>query len=180
MKVISFINRILSYFEGSLIVIMLGVMTCLAFLQVVLRNLFHTGLFWADPFLRHLVLWIGLLGASLATGQEKHINLDIVTRFVSARAGNIIRVITNLFATVVTAFLAKAGYVFLLSEIDTNDILLTIGQKDFPAWWFQIIIPIGFALISFRFLLKTIEHLHETISPTPQPPPVVNVPTTES
>ncbi len=179
MSVIRAISRALSWLEGLLIIIMLTVMVCLAFLQVVLRNFFSTGLLWADPFLRHLVLWIGLLGASLATAQEKHINLDVVTRFVSPRVGNIIKLITNLFAAAVTAFLAKAGWVFLQSEIESADTLFTIGQKAYPAWWFQLIIPIGFGLISLGFLVKMLEHVGEAIRPTPQAPPVVNVPTLE-
>jgi hypothetical protein len=35
---------------------------------------------------RRLTLWLALLGASIATGQGKHINVDVVMRFLSPRA----------------------------------------------------------------------------------------------
>lgn len=165
MKLIKVISRILSKLEGSLVVLLLGFMIVLAFLQVILRNLFATGFLWGDPFLRHLVLWIGFLGASLATQQEKHINLDLVTRFASPKFVNLTRILTNLFACTVTTFLAHAGWVFLQSEIETGELLFTIDQANFPAWWFQLIIPIGFGLMAFRFLIRTIEHIIEALRP---------------
>ena len=52
----------------------------LAFLQIFLRNVFTTGLAWGDLVLRNLVLWIGFIGATLATREGKHINIDILSR----------------------------------------------------------------------------------------------------
>jgi TRAP-type C4-dicarboxylate transport system permease small subunit len=115
----------------------------------------------------------------LATQQEKHINLDIVTRFISPRLTNIIRAVTSLFAVIVTAFLSKAGWVFLQNEISSGDILITVGKIDCPAWWFQLIIPIGFGLMAFRFLLRTVGHFLATFHPSPSAPPPINVPTIE-
>lgn len=177
MKFIKAFSKALSLIEGSLVVVMLGVMVLLAFTQVILRNVFSTGFLWADPFLRHMVLWMGFLGASLATQQEKHINIDLFTRFLSPRVTNIFRIVTNLFAGGVCYFLASAGYTFVQSEMASNDTLLTIGQMAFPAWWFQLIIPIGFGLMAFRFLIRSVEHVIEAFSPTPEAPHMTNVPT---
>jgi len=177
MNVIKSISGVLTFVERTTIVLLLFVMLLLAFLQVILRNIFSTGMLWADPFLRHLVLWIGFIGASLATQQEKHINIDLVTRFVSPRVTNIARVLTNLFAGIICTLLSKAGWTFLESEQSVGDILLTIGAMKFPAWWFQLIIPLGFALMSFRFLLCAIEHSIEAFNPPKKMPPITNVPT---
>lgn len=176
MRVLKLISTWLSSAERWLIVMMLVVMVTLAFLQVILRNVFATGLFWADPFLRHMVLWIGFLGASLATQQERHINLDIVQRYLSPRVVNIIRVATNQFAGIVALLLANAGATFLASEIDSADVLLTIGSVEFPAWWFQVIIPVGFGLMSFRFFIKAIEHAVRVFRPDETVEPPINVP----
>ena len=53
--------------EQTLVVSFLGFMIFIAFLQIVLRNDFSTGLDWGDSLLRNLVLWIGFIGATLAT-----------------------------------------------------------------------------------------------------------------
>lgn len=177
MKIIRTISGALSFVERAIVVLFLAMMVILAFTQVALRNIFSTGLLWADPFLRHLVLWIGFLGASLATQQEKHINIDLVTRFLSPRAANIVRVFTNLFAGGIGALLARAGWTFVDSERSSGVPLLTIGTVDFPGWWFQIIIPIGFGLMSFRFLIRATEHIIEAFNPAPAVQQMTNVPT---
>jgi TRAP-type C4-dicarboxylate transport system permease small subunit len=140
-------------------------MIVLAFLQVVLRNVFSTGLLWADPFLRHLVLWIGFLGASLATQQERHINLDIITRYLGPRWVSCVRMLTNLFAVAVTAFLARAAWTFVHNEMSSNEPLFTINDVAVSAWWLQSIIPIGFALMAFRFVIRAISHAYAIARP---------------
>lgn len=176
MKFLGAVSRALSFLERCILVTLLSLMVVLAFSQVILRNVFSTGLFWADPLLRHLVLWVGFVGASLATATEKHINLDILTRFVSRRTTNLFRVATNLFAAAVTAALSRAAAVFVANEQSTGEILLTIGTLEVPAWWMQLIIPIGFGLMAFRFLLRAAEHafgrgLPPAVPETPTPLP---------
>jgi TRAP-type C4-dicarboxylate transport system permease small subunit len=177
MKVIKAISGALLFVERAVVVLLLGAMVAFAFLQVILRNVFATGLLWVDPFLRHLVLWIGFLGASIATQQEKHINIDLVTRFLSPRATNVARVFTNLFAGSICALLSNAGWTFVASERSTGGSLFTIGNMEFASWWFQIIIPVGFGLMSLRFLIRTAEHIIEAFNPTPTVRHTTNVPT---
>ena len=55
-----------------------------SFLQVLLRNLFHAGVEGTDVLLRHGVLWIALVGASLAIRRARHIRIDIVPRLIPA------------------------------------------------------------------------------------------------
>jgi TRAP-type C4-dicarboxylate transport system permease small subunit len=179
MKFLNSISDALSFIERVIVVSLLGGMVVLAFTQVILRNFFSSGFLWADPFLRHIVLWIGFLGGSLATQQEKHINLDIVTRFVSSRHKHLIRIATNLFAATVTFMLAKAGVTFLLNELETAETLITIGSVNFPAWWFQIIIPVGFGLMTFRFIIRSIEHTLKAVHPTLEADHPTNIPTIE-
>lgn len=165
MNVFRALSTFLLFIERSLIIVLLGIMVLLAFLQVILRNYFSTGFLWADPFLRHMVLWVGFLGASITTQQEKHINIDIITRFVSPKLTNLIRIATNLFAGIVCSILANAGWTFLKNEMESQRILMSIGTMEFQTWWFQIIIPIGFGLMAFRFLLQTLEHILDAFNP---------------
>ena len=68
-------------FEDALLVILLSAMIALAGTQILLRNLLDTGFVWIDPMLRVLVLWLGLIGATVATRNDKHIQIDVLTRF---------------------------------------------------------------------------------------------------
>jgi TRAP-type C4-dicarboxylate transport system permease small subunit len=154
------IDHWISRLETALLVTVLSVMVILAFLQVVLRNLFAEGILWGDTFLRHLVLWVGFIGASLATREKKHINIDLFTRFAKGKFKSFIISIINLFAAVVCWFLTSAAWTFVMDEKSFGTTLF----NDIPAWYFQIIIPVGFLLMTFRFLVIFIENLKETFT----------------
>ena len=71
--------------ETGVIATLLIALVLLGCMQIVLRNFFHSGVLWADPMMRHLVLWLGCLGAALATTRVRHINIDVFSRLVPAR-----------------------------------------------------------------------------------------------
>ncbi len=148
-------DRWLHRLELGLIILLLAVMVNLAFLQVLLRNLFSTGILWADIFLRHLVLWLGFLGAAIATRSDRHIKMDVLNRVLPARFQPMVSLFTHSLSLAVCAVLARAGYTFLQFEIEDRTVLFA----SMPAWIFQLIIPLGFALIGLRFLLKAVDDL---------------------
>lgn len=159
MNLVRRISRTILTAERSLVVVLLAMMILLAFLQVVLRNIFGTGIIWADTLLRHLVLWVGFIGASIATQSEKQIAIDVLSRFVPERFGHLLRVVTYLFTAAVCILLAIAAYRFVLDERDAQTVLMTIGRTDIFTWQAQTVIPFGFALMAFRFLIQILEHI---------------------
>ncbi|MCK7524997.1 MAG: TRAP transporter small permease [Ignavibacteriales bacterium] len=60
-------------------------MVLLAFAQVILRNVFGTGLVWGDTIVRHMVLWAGFVGGALASYEGRHISIDALTKFFPPR-----------------------------------------------------------------------------------------------
>jgi TRAP-type C4-dicarboxylate transport system permease small subunit len=159
MKTLKAIDQALARVEGWLVILLLTVMMLLAFTQVVLRNGWNSGLIWGDIVLRHLVLWIGFLGAALAASQNRHINVDALTRFLSARVKGLFSILTNLFASVVCFLLFRAGMTFIEFEIaDRHEVYAQI-----PSWYVQVIIPAGFLLIAIHFLIRAAVSVEETV-----------------
>lgn len=152
MKLLRPIDSFLNMLEGGLLIALLGVMIVLAFLQVVLRNVFSEGILWADILTRHFVLWIGFLGAALATSNERHISIDALTRFLTARVQVAVKVLTNLFAAVVCYFLLRASQTFLANEILDERVV----YAQIPSWYAEIIIPVGFGLLVVHFLIRSL------------------------
>jgi C4-dicarboxylate transporter DctQ subunit len=155
MKTLERLNAWIERTETAILVLVLGIMVVFAFLQVVLRNIFNEGILWGDIFLRHLVLWVGFLGASLATREQKHINIDLFNRLLPEKGKQVSRLVTNLFSVFICLLLTDASWTFVQDEKMMNTILF----EDIPTWYFQIIIPIGFFLMSFRFLFLTLENV---------------------
>jgi C4-dicarboxylate transporter DctQ subunit len=159
MKFIDAFDNALAWVERSIIVLFLTVMTVLAFTQVVLRNAFSFGFLWADSLLRYMVMWVGFLGATLATRQEKHFGIDFLNRFLPPRALHIVKSIIDLFAAVVAFLIMRASFQFLVEAIGPNeaDILGIPKRIDFA------ILPIGFGLIAIHFLLHVVRHVRGAI-----------------
>lgn len=154
-KILQVFDNGLYHTENVLIFVIIGIMVILSFLQVILRNFFNTGLLWADIFLRHLVLWVGFIGASLATRSDRHINIDLFSRLAPKRYIVPIKIITQLFAIVIGIILARASYLFVVSEKEAGSIVFS----NIPTWYIQIILPVGFSLIVIRIFLKILEEL---------------------
>ncbi|MFQ5895283.1 MAG: TRAP transporter small permease [Nitrospinota bacterium] len=136
--------------EGGLVVCLLAFMVGLAFLQVVLRNVFGTGILWADVFLRQLVLWVTFLGASLGSREGRHIRIDVLLQWLPPRGGAWAGAAGHLFAALVSLLLARASLILVADERSAGSVLFGF----LPTWWFQLIIPVGFFLMGLRFLLR--------------------------
>jgi len=147
------ISAIYNQLENFIVYALLTILILLSFAQVAGRLLFNKGLPDADPIIYHLVLWLALLGAVLATREKQHITIDIVSRFVSGSFLNIIQLITGVFTSGVCGILAFIAIRFLKDEMKYNSMKI-IGL---PIWVFQIIIPLSFALMCIRFSINTSE-----------------------
>lgn len=141
------IDNFISRLERILITALLGAMIATAFLQIILRNFFSTGLAWGDPLVRYLVVWVGFIGAAVATREGKHITIEIVSHWLSGRANRYVHMASDLFSALVCGLLAWAALKFVRLEA-------MMGGPDFwglPAWAPQVIIPIVFGLMTLRF-----------------------------
>jgi TRAP-type C4-dicarboxylate transport system permease small subunit len=141
--------RTLTEIENGVLVLLLSTMIVLAVGQVVMRNLLDFGFPWTDPMTRLLVLWVGLMGAMVASRNNKHINMDIVSRWLPESMLRVTRIATQLFTAVVCAVVAynAARFVYL----DYMDGLVAFGL--FPAWIAEAIVPFAFGVMSLRYLL---------------------------
>ena len=77
--------------EDALLVFLLSAMIVLAATQILLRNFLDSGFVWIDPLLRVLVLWLGLIGATVATRNNRHIRIDLLSRFFSRNVHRLIQ-----------------------------------------------------------------------------------------
>lgn len=134
--------------EEAVLALLLGAMIVLSGLQILLRSLFDSGLLWADPALRVLVLWVGLLGAVTACRGGRQITVDVVARQLSGRARAVVGAVTSLFTAGVSGVLAYHGARFVLSERE----FASAAFAGIPAWTLQSVIPFAFAAIALRYL----------------------------
>lgn len=134
--------------ENGLLVALLGFLIVFSFAQIVLRNVFSIGVTWGDGLTRVIVLWLALLGALAASRDGRHIRMNAFVQWLPPRLQHVVGIGSDLFAAIVSAALAYFAFEFVRDARSYGDTLL--GQ--FPAWWFESIMPVAFALIAYRFV----------------------------
>ena len=140
---------LLNWIENGILAVLVLLLVVLAGAQIVLRDFFDTGISWADPLMRSLVLWTGMLGALAAVRDDKHIALDVLQRFLAPALQKAARVATLCFAAAVCA--AMAWYCVGMVRIEL-DSATPPGQV--PAWLPEAILPLAFGLMALRFVLR--------------------------
>lgn len=153
MKVVERLEKIIKSAEATLLFLISFFVLTVTFLQVILRNFFHSGITWGDDISRHLVFWIAMLGASLATSDGRHINVEILTRFLSERWKFLNKLLIESFATVISAFLFYYSIKFVNFEKEVQEGLVSIN---IPVWVIALAFPAGFGLITLKFLLRLV------------------------
>lgn len=136
--------------EKALVVLLVFLMTALSFLQVLLRVLFHSGIVWLDPLLRHMVLWAGLLGAALASRYNRQFALEALVKFAPPAWHRPLAAAAGLFTAGVSGALFYAAWKFLRDESASGSTAFFIGHFAVKGFWAELILPGVFALIIFH------------------------------
>jgi TRAP-type C4-dicarboxylate transport system permease small subunit len=150
--------------EMILLCLLLTSMILLVCVQIILRTFFASGFLWADPLLRYLVLWCGLVGAVSATSQGKHIALDITGNALPKKIEPWLTCITHLFCTLSAGGLTWAAWRFLRGEIEFGG----SGPLSLPLWFWNGIFPLAFGLIALKYLLLLVLQIKALFRPGPE------------
>jgi len=135
--------------ELFLVCLVLG-MVALGAAQILFRNVISIGLVWIDPLLSHLVLWVALLGASIATREDRHIVIEILPERLPASVRRRIKGGLQLFSALVSFFLVYPAVQFILNDYRPNK-YLAIG---IPLWVSQAVMPSMWLVLGIRFMLQ--------------------------
>ena len=136
--------------EEGVLGALVGTLVLLAALQIVLRTFFSVSLSWADPLVRHLVLWSSFLGATIACRMDKHIRIDALLRFCPASWTLLLEAVANLFSSSICSLLVWTSIRFVLDERAYG----AVSFGGIPTWMLQLIFPFAFAVMAARFLSR--------------------------
>lgn len=135
--------------ENAFLSLLLAGMIGFGALQIILRWSGAGSLVWADEAIRLMVLWIAMIAGVAAAREDRHISIDVLSRFLSPRVRGVAAAIVDLFTAAVCFALAWYGGVMVQYAFEDDDIVLT----GLPAWIFQAVIPVAFLLMGYRYML---------------------------
>jgi C4-dicarboxylate transporter, DctM subunit len=137
--------RLLATIEDGVAALALAAMVALPLLEILIRRAFGVGLPGSGPFVQHLTLWVGFLGAAIAAREGKLLALATGAA-VPKRLRRPAAVFAAAVAACMATILAGGAVQLVLSERETGSII----AAGVPAWVGQLALPIGFTLIALR------------------------------
>ena len=135
--------------EEWLMASLLAFMTILTFVQVVMRYVFNSGWVWSLEATTYSFAALVLVGMSYGVRTHTHITIDLLTSKLPTVGRRWVDLIAIVACLVYALLMLYGSAVFV-------DRLMTLGNaaRDIPApkWLLTATMPLGFALLAYRFL----------------------------
>ena len=168
--------------EDAVVILALFLMALIPVVELVGRAWFKTGIPGGTEYLQHLTLWIGFLGAMLATREGKHLRIATPLNWLPPRAGRILDGVEAFVSAAVCIGLFGASLQLVIAEAPglpswSADVIpdfienwlepfglfedagLTTVAGWIPIWLAEAIMPFGFAVMAIRFILGASERI---------------------
>jgi TRAP-type transport system small permease protein len=141
LKWMQWFDQWLEKVERGLAVGLYVLLISLVGINIVARNVWHMASHRLLELAPAVVLWLALVGATLALKYQRHIKIELALRYLPAAGRRMARAVTTLFAMGVCGVLAYASVAFFLNETAL-----------FGAWgWLAICFPFFFGVAFLRF-----------------------------
>lgn len=140
-----FLNRL----EEGIMATLLALMTLLTFVQVVLRYAFNSGLVWSVEATTYSFAALVLVGMSYGVRTQTHIAVDLLTSRLSSRARRYVALLAIALCLIYAGLMLYGATVFVERLFVLGNLARDIAA---PKWLLTLVMPMGFALLAFRFL----------------------------
>ena len=135
------IDSSLEVTEKVLVVVLFSALVLLVVINIISRNIFHVSFQKILETAPALVLWLALLGSTIALKENRHIKLDILLRFCPGKVRIAANAATGLFGMIVMGILFYTSLEFVKNETEI------FGS----AGWISIVFPLFFGIALFRY-----------------------------
>ena len=143
--------------------VLAGFFLCITVLVVIvnvaLRYLFHGGLFWAEEVATSSFIWSVFVGAAAAYRYKMHIGIDIVTKIGPQPWRAFIAVIIDSMMLIINGYIVYLSIFFIQSnKLKRTPVL------DIPAFYVNLALTVGFALITVYALVFLYRDIRKLLS----------------
>ncbi len=136
--------------ENGIILSLLLALIIISVVQILMRNLFGSGILWVEEFIRIAVLWIALVGAMIGSRNNQHIAIDLITHYLPEHYYRHLKTFTNFACGLICLIIAYHSLLFVQMEWEDGGLAFSIV----PNWLCVSILPIAFLIIACRYLLS--------------------------
>jgi TRAP-type C4-dicarboxylate transport system permease small subunit len=143
--ILDYLTRIERLLAATLVCVLTGLVVT----DVISREIWKTGIPWAQKGAVYMMIWAGFLGAVLVTQKVEHLRPEVADKIWKGRARGIYLRVHNLLVLAFTLSMAWYSCLYVLESKEFGDRNVII---DMPMWVLQLIIPYTFISMSVRYL----------------------------
>lgn len=147
------VSNILAKVEDGLAVLCLAGVFLLVSYDMTARTFWGVSLPWSEEFARVLLIMLVYFSAIGLTRRDGHIRVEFIVGLFGQRAQRMLGWFADFLCLVFSLSATWLGVVFVKESIRFN-LSFAHSNLPFPVWVAQLIVPIAFALISLRLLLR--------------------------
>ena len=143
MELRSKVNKILA----KVLIVIMSVMVINVLWQVISRYFLETPSSFTDELARYLMIWVGILGAAYASGQNMHVAIDVLPSKLSTSAQNRLKFLVRILIILFCFFALVIGgsrLVYITHVLDQSSPALQL-----PLSVVYMVIPISGLLIIY-------------------------------
>jgi tripartite ATP-independent transporter DctM subunit len=126
----------------------LALMVVLPLLEMATRIFFERGIPGSQPFVQHLTLWVGFLGAALAAREGRLLQLATGTFIPEGPWREVAGVVSGLVGSAVCLVLAAASWELVEVERE-GEAVIALGVG---VWMAQLVLPFAFGVLALRLV----------------------------
>jgi TRAP-type transport system small permease protein len=120
--------------------------------DIVVRNVSHGAILWANEVSEYALYVMTLLTAPWLLRRSQHIRLDLVLVMLPARAAWLVEAVADIVGFCVCLALVRYGTAMAYDSFRIGAI--TIKNLFFPEWWLLAPLPVCFALVAIEFVFR--------------------------
>lgn len=136
--------------ENVVTAALLSALVILPLAEAFLRRVFRIGIPGSSSILQHLMLVLGMAGAAIAAREGRLISLATAS-LIRGRFAVAAGIFSSSVSVAVSILLCRASWDFVATEKEAGGTLV----PGIPLWVVQAVLPVGYALITFRLLRRT-------------------------
>ncbi len=148
------VNLLDSAFAG------LGLFACflVVCVEIVARSIFNTSFLWSEELSRYLIIVSTYFGAAAAVRSGEHIRVELLLGMLPPGGRRILECVTSLLCALFAATVATHGYRWV-SDSMALDLTSADSSLVIPVYVFQAAVPLGFAIMTLRFIWRAFQAL---------------------
>ena len=141
------------YLEEAILCVLLAAMTCVMFMQICLRFLFHNTLIWPEEFSRYCFIYTAFFCIPMCIKLNKMLKVDIVVNFIPEKIRQYVLYLGDLVSFAIWMYLWVYSWDVLRNALETPSYSQTMGFNEVIIYGMPVV---ALGLATFRGIQRLV------------------------